>query len=167
MADQRARPVSRVRARGARRAGATAKRAGPRRWTGLRRARCAERKGAPTSGVCRSGKGCGTLVRGPLGMLLRYVRGCWAMRGSKPMRKRAGRAWERAEGEWRRRERVCGLNQGGVRKWAAGRERGSSWARVEVGWASWAEGWVWVSFLFLFLFFFKLTQTIYLNSNQI
>ena len=41
----------------------------------------------------------------------------------------------------------------GVRKWAAGlvlnwaAERGSSWARVEVGWASWAElflglGWV-------------------------
>ena len=44
------------------------------RWTGLRRAHCAERKGAPTSGVCRSGKGCGTLVRGPLGMLLRCVR---------------------------------------------------------------------------------------------
>ena len=40
-----------------------------------------------------------------------------------------------------------------MRKWAAGlvldwaAERGSSWARVEVGWASWAElflglGWV-------------------------
>ena len=103
--------------------GRRAKRAGPRRWTGLRRARCAERKGALTSGVCRSGKGCGTLVRGPLGMLLQCVRGCWAVCGSKPMRKRAGRAWERAEGERRRRERVCGLNQGGARKWAAGRER--------------------------------------------
>ena len=59
--------------------------------------------------------------------------GAWAAGHAAAVR--AG-AWERAEGERRRRERVCGLNQGGVRKWAAGRERGSSWARVEVGWAS-------------------------------
>ena len=46
--------------------------------------------------------------------------GAWAARHAAAVR--AG-AWERAEGERRRRERVCGLNQGGVRKWAAGRER--------------------------------------------
>ena len=100
MADQRARPVSRVRARGARRAGVTAKLAGPRRWTGLRRARCAERKGAPTSGVCRSGKGCGTLVRGPLGMLLRCVRAEGT--GREEESARSGACWaEHAErGSW-------------------------------------------------------------------
>ena len=104
--------------------------------------------------------------------------GCGSLLGWRAVRdgrdalgRGAGLVRERKEGETAWAVRVAGPAQK-ERKWAAGlvldwaAERGSSWARGEVGWASWAEGWVWVCFLFLFLFFFKLTQ-IQMNSNQI
>ena len=59
--------------------------------------------------------------------------------------KRAGGV-ARGRGRPGKRKKGSGLGQSGVRKWSAGlvldwaAERGSSWARVEVGWASWAEG---------------------------